>query len=322
MTNEIPILILGSGISGLIAAYYLSQHGVGEPVVLDKGTVAGGRLATCHFAGGVFDYGAPFFSARHPDFKAVVQEWLERGIIKLWYSHTEREMESPRYCGVSGMEAIPNYLASHFRVKQQISISHIYQIDQHWELEDEQGTYYATSNLILTPPVSQSLHLLNRGGFRLLLSRRALLESIHYHPCLVVLARLSEPSHLPAPGVLLRPHPLIAWMGDNQQKGISTVPAVTLYATPEFSARFYDASDRHIADQLLNAVRPLLGVDVEAWHIKRWRYSLPQQTFQGRCFVASESPKLILAGDAFGSSRVEGAVLSGLAAAKRMLENV
>jgi predicted NAD/FAD-dependent oxidoreductase len=54
--------------------------------------------------------------------------------------------------------------------------------------------------------------------------------------------------------------------------------------------------------------------------VKRWRFATPQQIWPDRCWVAPASPgrtsgSLVLAGDAFAGPRIEGAALSGLAAA-------
>ena len=54
--------------------------------------------------------------------------------------------------------------------------------------------------------------------------------------------------------------------------------------------------------------------------VKRWRYSGPVTPFPERYAVAAAHPGMLLfAGDGFGDSKVEGAFLSGLAAAERLL---
>ena len=47
-----------------------------------------------------------------------------------------------------------------------------------------------------------------------------------------------------------------------------------------------------------------------------WRYSKPICTDENPCFVLSQSPPLVLAGDAFAGPRLEGAAISGWAAAE------
>ncbi len=48
--------------------------------------------------------------------------------------------------------------------------------------------------------------------------------------------------------------------------------------------------------------------------LHRWRDATPNVAYPKRCWTA-RGGRLVLAGDAFGGSRVEGAFLSGLAAA-------
>jgi predicted NAD/FAD-dependent oxidoreductase len=69
----------------------------------------------------------------------------------------------------------------------------------------------------------------------------------------------------------------------------------------------------------LAAAAPWLGSPVTHWRYHRWRYSQPVQTFPARCYGIATAPPLVLAGDAFGGPRVEGAFLSGVAAARWLL---
>ena len=72
---EKQVLVVGAGLSGLIAARELQKNGISTAIV-DKGTSVGGRLATRRIAGGVADHGAQFFTARTNIFKAEIDEWL------------------------------------------------------------------------------------------------------------------------------------------------------------------------------------------------------------------------------------------------------
>ena len=51
----------------------------------------------------------------------------------------------------------------------------------------------------------------------------------------------------------------------------------------------------------------------------RWRHSWVTQPYPELYLLASEDPPLFFVGDAFAGQKVEGAVLSGLAAADHLL---
>jgi predicted NAD/FAD-dependent oxidoreductase len=113
------------------------------------------------------------------------------------------------------------------------------------------------------------------------------------------------------------------WIGDNQHKGISEVPGITVHAGPEWNREHFETGEAEITASLLSFAEERLGTDlapkVVQTSITRWRYSWVTQPHPKSRLVASEDPPLAFAGDAFGGEKVEGAVLSGLAAADRLL---
>src|SRR3712207_8230959 len=69
-------IMVGAGISGLVAACELSDAGW-RVVVLDEGSGVGGRMATRRLGDGTFDHGAQFFTVQSGRFGRVVAGWLE-----------------------------------------------------------------------------------------------------------------------------------------------------------------------------------------------------------------------------------------------------
>jgi predicted NAD/FAD-dependent oxidoreductase len=81
--SHVDAIVIGAGVSGLIAARTVQANGA-RVLVLDKGRGVGGRLATRRTASGVFDHGAQFFTARDPQFRLRVEAWQAAGIVRPW----------------------------------------------------------------------------------------------------------------------------------------------------------------------------------------------------------------------------------------------
>ena len=174
--------------------------------------------------------------------------------------------------------------------------------------------------MVTTPPVPVSLALIETCSDLLPPSTCHSLNQITYEPCIAVLIQLDGPSQLPEPGGMWPLGEPLAWIADNYRKGISAVPgAVTLHAGPEFSRSYWDAPDGKIVNTLAGAAEEWLGANIRHSFVRRWRNSKPLQTHPERYLYCSEPAPLIFAGDAFAGPRVEGAVLSGMAAAERLL---
>ncbi len=70
---------------------------------------------------------------------------------------------------------------------------------------------------------------------------------------------------------------------------------------------------------LCDLAESMLSSTVTEFQVHGWRYSQPVTTYSEPYAEVSASPLVLMAGDAFQGPRVEGAALSGLAAADRVL---
>ena len=327
--ERFDVLVVGAGLSGLLAAHRLVAAGR-RTLVLDKGRGVGGRLATRRIAGGVFDHGAQFFTSAEPTFAAEVDRWREAGVVEQWFD-TRLEPDGtvvadghPRWRGATGMTAIAKHLAAGLEVRTATRVAAIEvmaadPIDGWWiRLED--GGVIEAGAVVLTAPVPQTLELFDAGGVRLDPADRRELEAIAYHPCIAVLALLDGPSGLPEPGALRPAAEPLDWVADNQRKGISAVPALTVHAGPVTSAHLWDAPDDEVVTALLDAVPGLSASPVAGGvQVQRWRYARPATPQVGLARKLLGLPPVVLAGDAFAGSRVPGAAASGWAAAEELL---
>ncbi|MCB9436045.1 MAG: FAD-dependent oxidoreductase [Anaerolineales bacterium] len=315
------IIVVGAGIAGLLAAKTLQQRGY-RVMVLDKGRGVGGRMATRRIENAVFDHGAQFFSVRDARFAQWVEQWVEAGVAEVWtHGFGADQNNHSRYRGVPTMTAIPKWLAQGLDVRLNTKVTAIRLQTPQWQLEIDGGSTFQADAVVMTPPVPQSLALLDAGEVRLLGVIRTALDRIQYFPCIALMVVLDGPSSIQSPGgVTFRSEP-ITWMGDNMQKGVSPhASAVTIHATPDFSRTHFESDTDSIAKYLLDAARPWFGErQIVAYEVHRWRYAEPAQPYPHLFLPASTSVPMVFAGDAFGGPRIEGAALSGLGAADYLL---
>ena len=329
---EFDILIVGAGLSGLMAATVLRDSNL-QVMLVDKGRSVGGRLATRRIGPGKADHGAQFFTVRSPSFKSWVNEWLAADLVYKWstgWSNASLDTDAsavsdgyPRYAVNGGMNALAKYLAQDLNVTVNVELTAITVTKTGWQATDDQNQTFSAKAIIVTPPVPQSLALLDAGNVRLSVQNRTALNRINYAPCVAGLFLVNGHVDLPEPGAIQQPDAPISWIADNQRKGISPeATVITVHASPGFSAQLWSLPENEVFDHLQSALVPHLGegAKIEEAQVKRWRYALPVALHHNRSLLADGLPPLIFAGDAFGGPRVEGAALSGLTAAERLLE--
>lgn len=319
--------VIGAGLAGLIAAKTLGEQGQRVRIV-DKGRSVGGRLATRRIGSAVIDHGAQFFTTRSEAFTEAVEEWIDAGVVEEWCRGFDGDGDGyPRYRTAGGM----NQLAKHLRsgLPQSVEVLTGHRAASIIPLADGLALSYdagqrppdESASVICTAPVPQALELLDSGGLRIddpMLGVR----DLRYHAVIGLLATLDRPGSFGPTGARQRPDdPVFTFCCDNGTKGISPVPAATFHTSHARSAELWDRSDSEILTALRPEAEALLGeASILEIQVKKWRYAGPVEPWPDRsATVASIPGPVVLAGDGFGGPKVEGAFLSGLAAAEAVL---
>jgi len=294
-----------------MAARRIAEMG-GDVTVLDKGRGVGGRLATRRIGGAVLDHGAQFFTVRTDTFAAHVAAWEKDGVVHEWCRGFGEGDGHPRWVGTAGMTSVAKHLAAGLDVRCSHLAFSLERTGTGWRLVTDDGAVHDADAVVLTAPLPQSFSLLFSAGIEM----PDALRSIDYDRTLGLLAVVDSDRHLvPAPGGLQDPDEVFSFIGDNRAKGVSDVHALTFHANPAWSLTHFDDDLDTIHSLLLaEAARWLGDARILESQPKKWRFAPPRATWPDRCWM-HESGSLVLAGDVFAGPRVEGAALSGLAAA-------
>ena len=192
-THRADILIVGAGMAGLTAATALQATGYSVRVI-DKGRAVGGRLASRRIGAATFDHGAQFMTARDSRFAAMIDQWREAGVVEEWYRHSGEGSEGyPRWRGCPTMTAVAQHLARPLHLLVEKRVVALRRDPAGWVAALASGETLLAHAVLLTPPVPQSLALLDAGRMELPPATRTHLESIDYERCLAVMAVLDGP---------------------------------------------------------------------------------------------------------------------------------
>lgn len=312
------VVVIGAGLAGLVAARHLVGAGR-EVVVLERADRPGGRMATLRIGDATFDVGAQFFTVRSERFGDLVEGWLDAGVAYEWCRGFGAPADGhPRYAGRGGMATIADHLADGLDLRLATEVTRVATgPDGGWEVWAGDGPLRAAA-VVVTPPVPRSRSLVWDLG------RSEPPPDIAYDPAFALLLVLDGPSAVPAPGGVQPDGGPLQFVADNHLKGISDLPALTVHATGEWSRRHWRVPGEEVLRHLLGEVLPWLGdASPTAARVVRWPWATPVDPSPHRCQVvtggADDLHPVVLAGDAFAGPKVEGAALSGVAAAEVVL---
>ncbi len=291
--------------------------------IIDKSRGVGGRMALRRLqtpsGTATFDHGAQFFTARSETFKNLLNSSEQAGATRVWTrGFTANEDGYARWCGNTGMTDLCKWMAADAGLDIAFSTP-IMNLGEHLK----QHSYDA---VIHTAPVPQALATLNGSGRLPPPDLNRQLAEIHYHATLtIMMATRDHPTGLgPKGAAQFVDHPDLAFVTDNHAKGISAVPAVTIHLSNAQGEAMWSATDAEVVCYALKVAAEQLGDagdpnGVLASSVQRWRYAGPITCWPDKYVMWGESPRIVLAGEAFDGPRVEGGFLSGRAAAEALL---
>ena len=329
------VAVIGAGIAGLIAARTLSDHG--WPVtVFEKSRGVGGRMSTRRAdAELTFDHGAQYFTARDDRFRRYVDSWQQQGWVAPWPESAEQivtlrggtmikvgESTAPtRYVGVPGMTAIAQHLARGLNVRLQTRIEQVRDTAT-GELElvgEESQVLGSFERVVLALPAPQAALLLDPQSD---LARQ--LAAIPLQPCWATMAHFSRRWDVAWWGAFLHDCNL-SWVSRNNTKPGRTRhgESIVIHATPDWTEKHWDTPPAEVADKMLAELWRASGLTPQTpdtIQAHRWRYAIPT-TPRTDGALPNTDGRLVACGDWCSGARVEGAFLSGQAAAGRLLNS-
>lgn len=335
------VLIVGAGVAGLAAAQRLTAAGL-RVGVLEKSRGVGGRLATRRMAtlrGEVLvDHGAQYFTCRSLEFQKILAPLLEQRLVTNWLEAistlTPQGITSasaahiyPRYCCPQGMTTLAKALATDLTIQRQAKVGKLrLTAGSNWQVFTEAGEVFSARALILTPPPQQSLTLL--GSLAKQFDLAAVWE-VQLAPCLAVIAGYhptAKVDEMPR-GLRWQDDPVIAWSAvDSSKRPHPPAPVLVFHTTPQFARDHEtDHPQSQIASVLEHAAQKLhphvlLDLRSPEWsQAHYWRYAQPINPLSRQWLGSAVPAPLILAGCWCNQGRVEGAFLSGQAAAQGLL---
>jgi renalase len=315
------VVVIGAGLAGLVAARDLVASGA-DVVVVERSRSVGGRMATRRIGTATLDHGAQFFTVRTPAFRRRVDDWIERGLVRIWSHGFGSDDGYPRFIATQGMNSLTKDLANGLDVEFSTMAFAVRRPDEQrldtespWQVVIDDGSARPADAIVITIPLPQAFALLADAAVDLDES----LFRTEYDRTITLLIVLDRPGVVPDPGAVQDPDGTFSFISDNAVKGVSNTPAMTFHASNEWSEANWEEDPEQLLDQLEQAATPWLGdARIVERQLKKWRFATPRKIWPDPYWATSDS-RIVLAGDAFSGPRVEGAHNSGMAAAHSLI---
>lgn len=313
------IAILGCGVAGLSAARELRRNGI-EAVLFDKSRGVGGRMSTRYADAWEFDHGAQYFTIQDAEFQAEIDAAIDAGAVSKWDAKAlylkagslSADTGRARYVGAPRMNSLPKYWAEGLNVNLGRRVASVTK-DGTWTLTFEDGSSETGfDGVISTLPPAQTEKILPSN-----FSKTASVEAAQMHVCFCLMVGLSEPINPGWETLRVKDLP-IDWIAINNAKpGRSQdVGTIVVHSEAAWSDENAETDRDRVQAVMLKAASALLGLPLEkAPHIAlhRWLYASNKSSPDVACL---KGDGLVVAGDWCLGGRVQGAWLSGRAAAQ------
>ncbi|MBB5958301.1 hypothetical protein FHS29_004909 [Saccharothrix tamanrassetensis] len=298
------VTVVGAGIAGVACARALTNAGV-TVRVLERARVCGGRMATKRYEGRRADIGAGYFTVSSPRFAAVVDGWRDAGLAREWtdtfavFSSAGRDVTTGpmRWAAPGGLRSLVEQLANGLDVRT----GHLAE----WVEPGPRVDGVPADAVVLAMPGAQAVRVVDPRLQR----TWSVAQSQEWLPSLVATLRYEERGW-DFRGAFVNDHPVLTTLFDDGSRRGDGAPVLVAHTTAEFAGQFV-ADAAEAGAEIEAAVRELLGSPgpVVQVDVHRWTFARPSAPGSAPFHLGAD--RVGIAGDAWGTPKVETAWLSG-----------
>jgi predicted NAD/FAD-dependent oxidoreductase len=292
------VAVVGAGLSGAACAQALLERGVTVDVI-ERGRAPGGRMASPTLHGRRVDVGAAYFTAKEPEFVAIVQEWTSAGLARDW-TDTFDVFSADGHRRTSGpmRYAAPNGLRSLVRA----SLPDTVRLDGSLRALDELDH----DAVVLAMPDPQAARLAPDAG-----------DWVAYEPVIAVAAGWDRRRWPVSDAAFVNDDPDLTTIADDGSRRGDGAAVLVAHTTAQLADAHLDDPDGAVAPVREALTRIMdLSQPPEWTHAHRWTFAKPVGTHGDDAFGFTERAgrPLGICGDSWcpsGAPRIESAWLSG-----------
>ncbi|MGE0295845.1 NAD(P)/FAD-dependent oxidoreductase [Pseudonocardia sp.] len=288
------VVVVGAGIAGIACARELQTRGV-DVRVLERAGHPGGRMASPTLHGRPVDLGAAYLTTRDPEFTRLVQGWAQRGLARPWtdtfaVAGGEPTTGPVRWAAPHGLGSLVADLARGLDIEFGRTVE---RVGPGPVVDGERADAVV---LAMPDPQARRLH-------------DGVPPAQDWEPVVAVVAGWARRCWPEFAATFVNDHPVLSFVADDGSRRGDGAPVLVAHTTA-LQARAHDADPAGAVPAALQALRELLDVPPPVWtHARLWRHARPGQDRDAPFHLGTDG--VGLAGDGWGSARVETAWRSG-----------
>lgn len=314
------VAIVGAGLAGLMAARMLRDEC--RVTVFEKRPVPGGRCTTYRSMGIPIDHGAQYLTVRSATLEPHLARWQATGLIQPWEAPlgatgkagevNRSRSDLTRYVACPGMDALAKALCHGLEMRFDTEVAAL-SYTGNWSLQSRSGPLeQGFDTVVLALPYGALTRLADKSQLP-----QEVLDPV-MAPCWATLAAFHQRIDSRFGGLFVNDGPL-GWLALNHTKpGRSATASLVLHANPSWSRQHAQTPREEVTHQLLVAADRLLDLPKATQSASTfWPEARALSPLTGNAYAHADLP-LVVCGDWCAGNRIEGALLSGIAAAQRV----
>jgi len=321
--GRFSVAVIGAGMSGMACANHLAKHGF-SVTVFEKEKEVGGRSSIYQDGHGTYDHGCQYFTVRDKRFQKHIDAMVDQNAVTIWPARLASclqgvvhpvEEATILYVGTPGMNAIAQHLSDGMDVRLGTIVSTVKKNTKGWKLTAG-GKREAFDIVVSGTPAEQTAQLLK--SFPEIAAGAAKVKT---RPCLSLTVGFDHALNVPFDAAHFNSCPVM-WSSNNRTKpGRSHSEIWTIQATPGWSEEHFSSPEDMIGKILLSSFFESSGLSPvmpKFMRTHKWYYGWSDEPLRADC-LWDKNTRLGACGDWCHKGRMEGAYLSGISLAEKII---